>query len=199
MTSERGMRPPAGPEVADAVRAVLHEVRSRVGAVRLAVTALQEGGAHEELRGSLLDTADRETRRISTEIAGVAALATSLTDVSPIEAVDITAALRRAAAQVRRMGTQTRVRRQAGLVVRARSGALDAALPALIQLVADGDGEVVGSATRNGAMVVVRLRREDREPVKLEGSLADLLIRSAGARRESSEGDIGFAFRGGTS
>lgn len=183
----------ARPDPAEVVRAVLHEVRSRIGAIRLAVTTLQDGDPGEPLRGSLLQTADRETIRISTELAAVTALVACLTDRSAPGEVDLGGALRRAASAAQRLGVRAKFQGKGPVVVRARSAAVDSALPALVRLVADGDGEAIISVKREGREVVVRLNRTDGAPIAAGNALVRNLVQGIGGTPVELDGGLAFS------
>lgn len=183
----------ARPDPAEVVRAVLHEVRSRIGAIRLAVTTLQDGDPGEPLRGSLLQTADRETIRISTELAAVTALVACLTDRSTPGEVELGGALRRAASATQRLGVHVKVRGRGPAVIRARSASVDSALPALLRLVADGDGEALASLKREAGDVVVRLHRADDAPISAGNALVRNLVEGMGGTRVECDGGLTFS------
>lgn len=183
-------------DTAAIVRSVLHELRSRVGAVRLAVNAIQDAGADRDARASMLETADRETLRISTEMSAVSALVDCLTDTSRMERVDVILALRRAATMARRKGVEVRVRSSGPSLARARASALGAGLQAAIQLVADAGGEVIASASRDGTGVLVRIERSDGRRGAAGPTLIRSLVEGMGAGLVPSDDGLEFRLPG---
>ncbi|MCA1831600.1 MAG: hypothetical protein ABR548_11700 [Actinomycetota bacterium] len=180
------------PDPAETVRTVLHELRSRVGAIRLAVTTLQTNTSDEELMKSLLATADRETLRVSMEMVAVTALVTCLTDRSAPRSFDIGHALRNAVTLTERVGGRATLGRGSKAIVRARPRGFESALSSLMQLVADVDGEtIVSVSTKNGA-VTVKLARPDGSHAP-GGSLVKNLLAGIGATQIPS--DAGLVFR----
>jgi hypothetical protein len=180
---------------AETVRAVLHELRSRVGAIRLAVTTLQKDECDLELRTSLLDTADRETLRVSTEMMAVTALVAALTDRSPMQDINLMQALRSAATIADRVGVRASVGRGPRAFVRARPHGFDGALSSLMQLVADVDGETTATVSRKGKSLVVMLAREDGRRPAAGGSLIRGLLDGIGAKQVDAEGGLAFSFK----
>jgi hypothetical protein len=188
--------PTRSADPAEVLRTVLHELRSRVGAIRLAISTVKDGAADPDLQASLLGTADRETLRVSDELAAVIALVRCVTSRSRPETVDVARALRDAGSVARRMGVRVRVRAGRQVRARARPGALASALPALLQLVADADGEAVASTARDGALVLVRVRRPDARPIAAGSALVRHLLDETGATPVPAEEGIAFSFPG---
>ena len=187
----------ARPDPAETVRTVLHELRSRVGAIRLAVTTLQSNASDEDLRTSLLETADRETLRVSTEMVAVTALVTCLTDKTSPQPIEIGRALRNAVTLAERVGARASVTRGSRAIVRARPRGFESALSSLMQLVADVDDEARASVSAKNGSVTVKLSRSDGGRVG-GGSLVKGLLAGIGATQVPSADGLTFELQGAT-
>jgi hypothetical protein len=180
---------------AEAVSEVVHDIQARVAALRLAATTLKQPSIDDETRDYLLVTADQETVRLSTELAGVSALAKCFADRSAPGELDLAATLREAAGLTARSDARIRVEGTKPVPARGRARALGAGLPIILQVVADVDGEAVASAASESGRAVVRVRRGDGTPVGRSRLLARL-IEGIGATPVETEDGLAFSLPG---
>jgi hypothetical protein len=81
------------PSVGRTIREALHDVRSRLGAIRLAVTSLHDAPDDPAFAAALVGTADRESLRLGAELTAVSALVRALTDDEAPGVLDLSDAL----------------------------------------------------------------------------------------------------------
>lgn len=175
---------------ADVDRA-MHASLARVATIRMAVTTLMDNAIDADTRTWLLSTAEREAVRLAGDLAAHRALVACLADRSPRVEVEIATALREAGTQAAPAGARLRVasRRPALALVRRRC--LEAVLPALVRLVADGEGEVKATARREGDGVIVRLGRADAADFDAR-LVAEQLVRAVGGAPVPQPGGVAF-------
>lgn len=177
----------------ETVRGVIHEIRSRMGAIKLAVTTLQDIDPGPEDAALLLKTADEEATRVSIEMSGVTALVACMTDRSRERAADIGTALRRAAIAAKRRGVETKVSGPRSLMVKSRPTGLDQALPIVLSLAGDLDARVTASLYKRGDVALVRVQPVNSgAPAKTK--LLEALLQQVGATPRDSSDAVEFTF-----
>lgn len=175
-------------ELTDAVRSVVHDVKSRLGAITIAVTTVMDADPGPELRERLLRTADNEARRISNELSGITSLVICMSDRSKPQDVDVTKALKAAALEAHKRGVKIEVKGGRNLMTMGRQPSIEAALLALLLAVAGPAGEVSASASSRGDQVLLSMRSPDGQPFTGSGSLVRHLLRQIdGTRLEGSD------------
>ena len=172
---------------AEEIAQVIHEISARVAAVHLAVTTLRSGDVDADTRDWMLTTADEETIRLGTDLAGISALVRAVAGDAEPEDVSLADALERAVDGAARGGADASLGEVNDAVLLVRRQILDAVLAILVRLVADTDGraEVSADATR------VTIRRHDGGAWKAP-TLAVRLVEALGAGAEVSDDAIMF-------
>src|SRR4051794_23631307 len=104
---------------AEAMAAAVHDVRSSIGSIRLALTSVLDDDEDAEFRRSMLSGAEEESRRLNASLTALPALVAAMTDVSEPAPVDLVAALRDAAESAKRREVDVRVEPSGPVPVRA--------------------------------------------------------------------------------
>jgi len=181
-----------GTTPAEAMAAAVHDVRSSVGSIRLAVTSVLEDDEDADFRRTMLSGAEAETRRLNGALAALPALVAAMTDVSESAPVDLVAALRDAADSAKRREVDVSVEPSAPVHVRARAASLTEVLAAVCVLVADAGGDVVADAAGTRA----RIQRADGGAIRWDRALVHHLVGSVGAEVAGDSSGVELAFPG---
>lgn len=103
---------------ADAIAAALHDIRSSVGSIRLALTSVLDDEEDAEFRRTMLSSAEEESRRLNAALTALPALVAAATDSSTPVTFDLNGLLRQAADDAGRRQVEVQVgwqgRRPAG-------------------------------------------------------------------------------------
>jgi signal transduction histidine kinase len=179
----------------DVLSDVVHDIRTSVGSVRLAVTSLLgEEDDDPEYRRITLTAADDEVRRLNASLTAIPALTAAHADQGGEGAVPLASLMREAVREAGRRNVTVEVERSTRTRVQAKATAART-LGALLVVVDGGVGRVSVGIQKEAGHVIVRVFRSDGTAVIGGRCVVTELVRVLGIEATACDGILQLAFR----